>query len=182
MKILVTYSSFVGSTAEVAEAVSQGLAGIGETAGTAAEDGNLSIDVLPMKQVEDLSQYGAVVLGSAVRYGRLHPGTINFIEKHRDRLRAVPVALFVVCLTMKDPTSENRATVKSYLDPVRERFPEISPVSVGLFAGLMDYKKLPLAARLIAKGVKAPEGDFRQWEAITEWAQALGMVRRIYAG
>jgi len=45
MKILVTYSSFVGSTAEVAEAVSQGLGSISETAGTAAEDGNLSMRI-----------------------------------------------------------------------------------------------------------------------------------------
>ena len=34
-------------------------------------------------------------------------------------------------------------------------------------------KKLNLAEKLIVKGIKAPTGDFRDWNAITAWAAAI---------
>jgi menaquinone-dependent protoporphyrinogen oxidase len=33
--------------------------------------------------------------------------------------------------------------------------------------------KLNLAEKLIVKALKAPAGDFRDWEAITAWAAAI---------
>jgi hypothetical protein len=38
---------------------------------------------------------------------------------------------------------------------------------------LLDTKTLNLAEKLIVKGVKAPVGDFRDWDAITSWASAI---------
>lgn len=60
--------------------------------------------------------------------------------------------------------------VASYLDPVRE---VVQPVEVGLFAGAMDYSKLPFILRLMMKAMGSPEGDFRDWEAIRTWATGL---------
>jgi len=37
----------------------------------------------------------------------------------------------------------------------------------------MDMKKLGLAEKLIIKAIKAPAGDFRDWDAITSWAAAI---------
>ena len=39
----------------------------------------------------------------------------------------MPVAYFLVCLTLKDDTEENRRTVAAYLDPVREQGPQVQP-------------------------------------------------------
>ena len=61
----------------------------------------------------------------------------------------------------------NRRKVAAYLDPVCE---VVQPVDVGLFAGVMDYSKLPFILRLMMKKMKSPEGDFRDWEAIRAWA------------
>ena len=58
----------------------------------------------------------------------------------------------------------------AYLDPVREKVPEVGPVTVGLFAGALDYSKLSFLHRTIAKKMSGPEGDFRDWEAINAWA------------
>ena len=163
MKVLVAYATFAGATAEVAEAVGQELA-----AGRSVE-----VQVRRAKEVAGLASYDAVVVGSAIRAGQVHPEALAFLEANAAALARVPVAYFVVCLTMKEPTEENRCTVAAYLDAVREKVPAVQPVEVGLFAGVMDPKKLPLVARLIMKAMKAPPGDFRDWDAIRAWAQSL---------
>jgi menaquinone-dependent protoporphyrinogen IX oxidase len=52
-------------------------------------------------------------------------------------------------------------------------------VAYAIAAGAMDYKTLALPLRLIMKGMKSPEGDFRDWEAIRNWA---GCVRPALLG
>jgi menaquinone-dependent protoporphyrinogen oxidase len=88
---------------------------------------------------------------------------VKFVETHRDAFSQVPVAYFAVCLTLKDDTEENCRTVAAYL----------KPVDVGLFAGRLDYSKLPFLCWLIAKAMGEAEGDFRDWEAIRAWAGEL---------
>ena len=161
-KILVTYGSWAGSTGEVAEAVGQVLQGE-----------HTEVDVRPTKDVTDVSQYSAVVVGTAIHAGQVHPQALAFLKAHQEALSKVPVAYFVVCLTMQDDTEENRRTVTAYLDAVRKQAPQVQPVDVGLFAGALNYKKLSLPFRLILKAMKATEGDFRDWEAIRAWATGL---------
>jgi menaquinone-dependent protoporphyrinogen oxidase len=158
-KILVAYATRAGSTAEVAEAVGEELRNMGA-----------EVDVRLAKDVKDLSPYSAVILGSGIRMGTLLPDATKFVEQHQEALSQVPVAYFVVCVTMKDDTEENRRTVEAYLDPVRQM---VEPVDIGLFAGVIDYSKLSFPARTMSKAMKVSEGDFRDWEAIGSWAQQL---------
>ena len=155
-KILVAYASRCGSTGGVAEAIGQVLC-----------DGGAAVDVRLVKDVTDVSPYRAVVVGSAIRMGQWLPEAVKFVETHRDALSQVPVAYFAVCMTLAEDTEENRRTVAAHLDPVRE---QVQPVDVGLFAGAMDYSKLSFVFRLIIKAMKVPEGDFRNWDAIRNWA------------
>lgn len=59
-KILVTYASRTGSTAEVAEAIARTLS-----------EGGAQVDVLPMQEVKDLTSYQGIVVAapSASRSG-----------------------------------------------------------------------------------------------------------------
>ncbi|NIN65957.1 MAG: flavodoxin, partial [Anaerolineae bacterium] len=107
-KILVAYATKVGSTVEVAEAIAEEL-----------RDAGAGVEVHPAKDVKELSPYSAAILGSGIRMGTLLPDATKFVEKYQEALSQVPVAYFVVCMTMKDDTEENRRTVEAYLDPVR---------------------------------------------------------------
>ena len=151
--------SRAGSTGEVAEAIGEVLSGAG-----------MRVDVRLAKNVTDVSPYRAVIAGSAIYMGKWMPDAVKFVETHRDALSRVPVAYFAVCLTMKDDTEENRRTVAAYLDPVRQM---VQPVSENLFAGRLNYSKLPFLYRLIIKAMKQAEGDYRNWEAIRAWAGEL---------
>lgn len=158
--ILVVYGTRAGSTAEVADVVGRILA-----------EGGVRVDVKPVGSVKNLDGYSAVVIGTAIRAGKVKSGVLNFVKNCASELRSMPVAVFVVCMTMKDDTPENRKTVGAYLDPVREW---IDPVEVGLFAGKMDYASLGFFARFAVQHVvKVPEGDVRNWSLIEDWSRNL---------
>jgi menaquinone-dependent protoporphyrinogen oxidase len=161
-RILIAYGSRCGSTGGVAEAIGQVLS----VAGAA-------VDVRLVKDANDLSPYQSVIVGSAIRMGKWLPEAVEFVKTHQDTLSRIPVVYFAVCLTMKDDTAETRSKALSYLDPVRKQFPQVKPADIGLFAGAVDYKKLSFAYSLILKVKGAPEGDFRNWEAIRSWAAGV---------
>jgi menaquinone-dependent protoporphyrinogen oxidase len=171
-RILVTYASWAGSTAEVAEAIGHGL-----------RSRNAVVDVLPAKDVVDINPYCTVVVGSAVRAGQVHPEALAFLETYQEALAGISVAYFVVCLTIKDDAEENRSTVRAYLNTLREKVPQVQPVDVGLFAGVLSYSKLSLLRQLTMKSMKTPEVESRDWEAIRDWAASLRLhcSRRLVA-
>ncbi|MBM3127947.1 MAG: hypothetical protein FJ009_04840 [Chloroflexi bacterium] len=74
-KILVTYASRTGSTAEIAQAIGKTLA-----------EGGAQVDVRAMQDVHDLAPYRAAVAGSAVRKSKWLPEAARFIETHRAEL------------------------------------------------------------------------------------------------
>ena len=167
-KILVTYASRAGSTAEVAEAIGK----------TLSEDG-AQVDVIPMNDVKDLSAYQAVVAGSAIRGSKWLPEAVQFMQNHRSTLAQKPFAMFTVCIAMAMLNSgKYRAGVAEWVEPVRAL---VRPASEGLFAGMLDFNKLPFSSdtlklRLtVALGV-FPRGDHRDWNAIHAWAKSLKPV------
>lgn len=160
-KVLVAYASKYGATAEIAEKI-----------GEVLRQAGLDADVLPVQRVGDLAPYGAIVLGGAVYMGQWRKEAATFLETHEQALAARPVWLF-----SSGPTGEG--------DPVKLmngwRFPtaqqpiadRIKPRDIAIFHGVLDTKKLNLAEKLVIKGVKAPIGDYRDWEAITAWAAGI---------
>ena len=156
-KILVTYASRLGSTVGVAEAIGK----------TLSESG-AQVDVLPMQDVQDLASYRAVVAGSAIRGGQWLPEAMQFARTHRAALAQKPFAAFLVCMTLSMKNGQYREHVATWLEPVRAL---VRPVSEGLFAGVLNIKKIAsLSDRIkfrlsVAFGVWK-EGDHRDWNAI----------------
>lgn len=168
VKILVTYASRFGATKGVAEAISK----------TLTENG-ASVNVLPMKEVKDLDAYDAVVAGSAINGGQWLPEAMQFMQTHQAELRKKPFAAFLVCMTLSMKNGEQyRSHVATWLDPVRRM---VKPISEGLFAGVLDIKKIPsfgdrLKFRLSVLFGAWQEGDHRDWNAIQNWAKSLAPV------
>lgn len=158
-RVLVTYATKAGSTAETALRIGETLARRG-----------LVVDVLPVSARPDLDSYQSVVLGSAIRMGSILPEAMTFIQEHQSVLKSIPFSLFILCMTLEKDTPENRAAVSAYLDPVRDL---VRPASEGLFAGTMDLSKVKLYERLIVTSMKTPLGDFRDWTKIESWAEVL---------
>ncbi|MCJ7433406.1 MAG: twin-arginine translocation signal domain-containing protein [Anaerolineales bacterium] len=158
-KVLIAYASKAGSTSEVAGAIAEELSAKGMLA-----------DVLQIKQVKDIGDYKAVIIGSAIRMGSWLSEATGFLETHKTSLSRIPTAFFTVCMTLHEESGENRRKVEEFMQPVRAI---LEPASLGLFAGKMDYSKLSFLDRQIAKMVKVPEGDFRNWDAIRSWAREI---------
>ena len=49
----------------------------------------------------------------------------------------------------------------------------IRPREQRIFFGALDHSHLSFAERVMVKAVRAPEGDFRDWEAIDAWAASI---------
>jgi len=167
-RILVTYASRAGSTADIAEAI-----------GRILSEGGAWVDVIPMNEVKDLSAYQAVVAGSAIRGSRWLPEALQFVETHKLALAKKTCAMFTVCITMAMKNAEKyRTGVAGWVAPVRAM---VRPVDEGFFAGMLDFSKLPfnwdtLMLRLtVALGI-FPRGDHRDWNAINNWAKGLKSV------
>ncbi len=158
-KILLVYATRCGSTEEIARYIGKELSSLG-----------VPVDILPAKKDIDIAGYKAVIVGSAVRIGKCMEEAVEFVTSRRKELIKLPVAYFVVCLTMKDDTEENRVKTFDFLKLLSDT---VEPVKVGLFAGSVDYKKFSLPLRLMAKSVKIPEGDYRDWDKIKEWTLSL---------
>jgi menaquinone-dependent protoporphyrinogen oxidase len=164
-KILVTYASRFGSTAGVAEAIGK----------TLTESG-AQVDVLPMREVKDLSRYQAVVAGSAISTGTWLPEAMQFVQTHREELNQKPFATFLVCMTLAmRNANQYRGHVADWLAPIRSL---VRPVSEGLFAGRLDIGKIPsfsdrLKFRLSVLFGVWKEGDHRDWNAICTWTENL---------
>jgi menaquinone-dependent protoporphyrinogen oxidase len=165
-KILVTYASRAGSTAGVAETIGKTLAA-----------GGAQVDVRRMDHVEDLGRYVAVVAGSAIRGGKWLPEAMEFVQRHRTDLVRKPFATFLVCITLAMPkAAEYGQFVSDFMKPVRAL---AKPVSVGTFAGALEYSKVPLVPegmqlRILSATSQTPPGDYRDWDAIRRWAKQLG--------
>ncbi len=162
-RILVTYASMFGSTAEIAQVL-----------GAALRDAHTVVDVRPVIDVNDVGPYHAVVIGSAIYNGQWLPEAVQFVHIHEATLCRLPVAYFAACMLLHRDTSRHRRVVATYLDAVRHVAPRVEPVTIAMFAGKLRYRNLPLLERLLfACKAHLSWGDFRDWSAIGAWAQDL---------
>jgi menaquinone-dependent protoporphyrinogen oxidase len=155
VRVLVTAASRHGATHEIAEAIAAGLArrGVEAQARTAEE-------------LTTLDGYDAYVIGSAVYIGRWLDRARELVEAN-----AAPLASHPVWLFSSGP-----------LGPPEHLKPEGDPVDVEalieatdavehrVFAGRLDRTLLSLPEKALVVAVRAPEGDFRDWEAVDAFA------------
>jgi menaquinone-dependent protoporphyrinogen oxidase len=163
-QVLVAHASKYGATAEIAEKI-----------GEVLRQAGLYTDVTPAKDVKDLTPYEAVVLGSAVYIGKWRKEAVKFLKANQKMLAERKVWLF-----SSGPSGEgdpvallNGWRFPQALQPIADR---IQPREIAVFHGAMDMDKLNRIEKSMIKNVKAPVGDFRDWDRITSWAMAIADV------
>jgi menaquinone-dependent protoporphyrinogen oxidase len=160
-RVLVAYATRHGATEEIASKIAQVL-----------QEEGFDTDVIAAKNVKELSPYQAVVLGSAVYIGRWRKEASAFLKKNEAALAEKSVWLFSSGPTGKGEPVE---LLKGWrfpksLQPIVDR---IHPCDVTVFHGGLDTGKLSGVERWMIKNVKAPAGDFRDWDAIGSWAVSI---------
>ena len=158
-RVLVTVASKHGATREIAQAIAARLEARGS--------GGLMAVVLPVEHHPDPRPYDAVVLGSAVYAGRWLEPARAYAADHADALRERPVWLF-----SSGPIGE-------------PPFPPDEPHDAGplaqvtgarghrVFPGRLDKQLLGFGERAVVTAMRAPVGDFRDWEAVRAWADVI---------
>jgi menaquinone-dependent protoporphyrinogen oxidase len=188
-RVLVTYATMAGSTAEVAHAVGEELINSG-----------LTVDVIAIKEINSIEAYDAVIVGAPMIMG-FHRSALRFLKKHREEFKRIPLAVFVMAmsLTQTDETSvlgvqvyldnnlpkppqkigsltfrERYARLSNYLQPIFSAIRPSKPVNVGVFGGRLEYGRLKWWAVLFAMLIiQAPAGERRNWPSIRSWAATL---------
>ncbi len=154
MKTLVAYASKYGATRQIAARISAQLRACG-----------LDVDLTDVTDEPDLATYDAVVICSAVYYGRWLKPAADFVRSHAQQLAAQKV-----WLCSSGPVGDKELPEAK---EVAEFKATIAPVAHKTFAGAIDRTKLSFADRVVVKAVHAPDGDYRDWRAIDAWAQAI---------
>jgi menaquinone-dependent protoporphyrinogen oxidase len=156
-KVLVVYASKHGSTKEIGEYLCQELQKTGITAVSFA-----------VANAPSPTAYDIVVLGSAVYAGSWRKEAIKFADNHTSILKQKTVWLFSSgpIGDPPKPAAENSVHLDSILDGLNSREHII-------FSGKIDRSRLSFGEKAIASALHVPEGDFRNWEAIADWAKKI---------
>lgn len=170
MKVLITYASRHGSTAGIAERVADVIGRAG-----------LTVDLQEVEAGTDPESYDAFVIGGAAyMFHWLRPVTA-FVKHNHRLLSRRPTWLFSSGPLGTDLVDDEGHDV---LEASRPReFTEledmVSPRGTMVFFGAWDPEEPPvgIGERLVrmmpAAREAMPTGDFRDWEAIEDWANEI---------
>ena len=161
MRVLVTAATRHGATAEIAAAIGEVLAGRGLDATVAAPE-----------QVKGVDGYDAVVLGSAVYAGHWLKPARELVGRFGTVLADRPVWLFSSGPVGDPPKPEE--------DPVdvTEILTATGARDHRVFAGRLVRRQLSFPERAIVSALRVPEGDFRDWPEIRQWADEIAEALR----
>jgi menaquinone-dependent protoporphyrinogen IX oxidase len=161
-RVLVAVASRHGATRDIARAIGTRLEE--SEAGRAA--GVMAV-VLPVEQYPDPAPYDAVVVGSAVYAGRWLEPARDYVTRYAAALRDRPVWLFSSGPIGAPP---HPADEPHDAGPLRTL---TGALEHRVFPGRLDKQLLGFGERALVTAMRAPVGDFRDWDAVRTWADAI---------
>ena len=157
MKILISASSTHGSTTAIAVSIADELRSHG-----------LDVELEAPDYVRTVEPYDAVVIGSAVYFGRWMEGARDLVTRHADELRAKPVWLF-----SSGPLGQRRDAADG--EEGERHKAELGARQHRVFDGSLSRADVGLGERLVVALAGARYGDDRDFGLIRAWARTIAL-------
>jgi menaquinone-dependent protoporphyrinogen oxidase len=155
--ILVAFASRHGATGEIAIRIA-----------TELREGGLTAEALNISATPDPARYDAVVLGSGIYMGRWLAPARRYVQAHGEVLCSRPVWLF-----SSGPVGANEQVRAETCADGEHTASRLNARDHRMFAGRLDRSELDWIERAAVHAVGAPEGDYRDWAAITGFARQI---------
>lgn len=166
MRILVTYATSHGSTAEVAEFLGEKLRKHGHD--VSVEDAAL---------VMGIDIFDAFVIGSAIHSGEWLPEGVAFVEEFGDEIAEKPTFCFVTCIRVLEDKGYDWV-LNNYMPPWL--LEKLNVLDLTAFAGKLKFddvsweEEWTLALKYDGSQPAIDfDGDFREWDQIEAWANVI---------
>jgi menaquinone-dependent protoporphyrinogen oxidase len=157
MTVLVTYASKYGATQGIAERITRQLERFG-----------MDAYLCPADTVSKPQDFRAAVIGSAVYYGSWLKEATEFVRHNRSILSERPVWLF-----SSGPLGVDVQDDEQQPKELLEFQETIKPRDHRMFFGALNPSQLTFMDRMVFKSLRAPEGDYRDWNEIEAWAERI---------
>jgi menaquinone-dependent protoporphyrinogen oxidase len=159
MRVLVVVASKHGSTRGIADEIAAEL-----PVTSAGQALGLTAVLQVAEHAPDPAGFDAVLVGSAVYAGRWLPAARDYVSAHTAALRGLPVWLF-----SSGPIGEPPFPP----DEPHDAHPMLQLTGARghrVFPGRLDKTLLSFGERAMVTAMRAPLGDFRNWEEVRGWA------------
>jgi hypothetical protein len=105
-KWAVLYATWCGSARDAAVWISEGMGGIA--------------DAFDVRENADLKQFDHIVVGSAIRMGKIKPELQQYLEQNKEWLKDKVKGLFTVCGNMRQPVTPEviKSQITDHLAPL----------------------------------------------------------------
>jgi menaquinone-dependent protoporphyrinogen oxidase len=155
-KVLVAYATKMGSTASIAAVIGSELRAAGH-----------QVEVHEIGAVLAVSEYDAVIVGSAIYQGRWRPEAVRFLRDHERQLRNRRVWLF-----HSGPIGRSKNQDQTTPPDVARLARLIEAAPVRTFAGELQADAITTRESR-RTGLDHLIGDSRDWPKIRAWARGI---------
>jgi menaquinone-dependent protoporphyrinogen oxidase len=159
-RVLVTYGSKHGSTAEIAGAIADEIRSHEHT-----------VDCVEAGRASDVESYDGVVLGSAVYMKRWRREARRFLSRERRALAERPLWVF-----SSGPFGDDPDPAWSEPADVVKTVEKLGAREHVVFGGRLPLEPSNFIERSIAEKTPVETRDLRDWEEIRDWAEGIAVA------
>ena len=160
-KWVILYCTWCGSARDAAVWISEGMDGIA--------------NVFDVRENPDLSEFDHIIVGGAIRGGKVSQEMQDYIEKNKETLKTRVRGYFAVCGNMMKPVGPE--TTKILIDDHMAAICGVTNIPSKVFLGRITYGLMEPDVRKQMEGYKMPEYDnLKRPECMAFGKEILGTV------
>ena len=143
---------------------------------------NHNVEVIPISQINDLSDYKSIVIGASIRYGKYRKEVFDFIKNNINLLQSMENSFFsvnAVARKVEKSSSKTNPYVIKFLKQIKWK-----PKNIAVFAGKIDYPKYKFIDKYAIKFIMwitngptdtSQTYDFTDWKKVETFAKDLNL-------